>query len=168
MAAGIASLSKIFADHDLYDRLNKLAVLFAHGLKSVATKHGIALQTTVRGSMFGFFFTASEVKNYDDALKSDVKLYAKFHAKMLKKGVYLAPSQFETGFICDAMSEEDIKFAIKAADESFAEIVAQTAGENEEMREVKARIADLEERLKEARKEREAIQERMKNSWGFA
>ena len=87
---------------------------------------------------------------------------------MPKKGVYLAPSQFETGFICDAMSEEDIKFAIKAADESFAEIVAQTAGENEEMREVKARIADLEERLKEARKEREAIQERMKNSWGFA
>ncbi|WP_297941244.1 aminotransferase class III-fold pyridoxal phosphate-dependent enzyme, partial [uncultured Campylobacter sp.] len=168
MAAGIASLSKIFADHYLYDRLNKLAVLFAHGLKSVATKHGIALQTTVRGSMFGFFFTASEVKNYDDALKSDTKLYAKFHAKMLKKGVYLAPSQFETGFICDAMSEEDIKFAIKAADESFAEIVAQDASENEEMREVKARIADLEERLKEARKEREAIQERMKNSWGFA
>ena len=168
MAAGIASLSKIFADHNLYDRLNKLAVLFAHGLKSVAAKYGIALQTTVRGSMFGFFFTASEVKNYDDALKSDVKLYAKFHAKMLEKGVYLAPSQFETGFICDAMSEEDIKFAIKAADESFAEIVAQNASENEEMREVKARIADLEERLKEARKEREAIQERMKNSWGFA
>jgi len=168
MAAGIASLSKIFADNELYGRLNKLAVLFAHGLKSVATKHGIALQTTARGSMFGFFFTANEVKNYDDALKSDVKLYAKFHAKMLEKGVYLAPSQFETGFICDAMSEEDIKFAIKAADESFAEIAAESTSENEEMREVKARIADLEERLKEARKEREAIQERMKNSWGFA
>ena len=168
MAAGIASLSKIFADNELYERLNKLAVLLAHGLKSVAVKHGIALQTTVRGSMFGFFFTASEVKNYDDALKSDTKLYAKFHAKMLKKGVYLAPSQFETGFICAAMNEEDIRFAVRAADESFDEISAEMAGDNEKMREIKARITELEERLKEARQEREAIQEQIKNSWGFA
>ena len=70
--------------------------------------------------MFGFFFTANEVKNYDDALKSDVKLYAKFHAKMLKKGVYLAPSQFETGFICATMNETQIDFALNAADEAMA------------------------------------------------
>ena len=82
------------------------------------------LQTDVRGSMFGYFFTEHAVKNYDDALKSDTKLFAKFHQAMLRRGIYLAPSQFETGFICDAMSEADIDLAINAAKEAFLEIKA--------------------------------------------
>lgn len=122
MAAGIASLTKIFADESLYDRLERLANMLVEGFKKAADRHGIDMQICVRGSMFGFFFNKLGVKNYDDALKSDTALYAKFHAKMLSKGVYLAPSQFETGFICSAMSEDDINFAVKAVDESFAEI----------------------------------------------
>ncbi|MGP1485057.1 MAG: glutamate-1-semialdehyde 2,1-aminomutase [Campylobacter sp.] len=122
MAAGIASLSKIFSDEGLYDELESKANALMDGFKQAAKANSITLQTTVRGSMFGFFFNENLVKNYDDALKSDTNLYAKFHAKMLKKGVYLAPSQFETGFICKAMSDDDIKFAINAARESFDEI----------------------------------------------
>ena len=167
MAAGIASLSKIFADDGLYAELSKKANLLMRGFAEAAKKHGIALQTTVRGSMFGFFFNQNEVKNYDDALKSDVNLYAKFHANMLKRGVYLAPSQFETGFVCKAMSDEDIVFAVRAADESFDEITDEMHDEHERMQGVKARIAELEERLKEAKLEREKIKEQIKNSWGF-
>ena len=122
MAAGIASVSKIYNDASLYDRLEKLAVKLTEGFKNAAHKHGLKMQVCVRGSMFGFFFSDYEVKNYDDALKSDTALYAKFHRKMLENGVYLAPSQFETGFICGAMSEDDIDFAIKAADKSLSEI----------------------------------------------
>ena len=66
------------------------------------------------------------------------------------------------------MNEEDIRFAVRAADKSFDKISAEMAGDNEKMREIKARITELEERLKEARQEREAIQEQIKNSWGFA
>ncbi|WP_103612320.1 glutamate-1-semialdehyde 2,1-aminomutase [Campylobacter concisus] len=124
MSAGIAAISKINSDANLYARLEKLAKRLMDGFKEAAKSAGIAIQTDVRGSMFGYFFTDHAVKNYDDALKSDTKLFAKFHQAMLKRGIYLAPSQFETGFICDAMSEADIDLAVNAAKEAFLEIKA--------------------------------------------
>ena len=124
MSAGIAAISKINSDANLYARLEKLAKRLMDGFKEAAKSAGITIQTDVRGSMFGYFFTDHVVKNYDDALKSDTKLFAKFHQAMLKRGIYLAPSQFETGFICDAMSEADIDLAINAAKEAFMEIKA--------------------------------------------
>jgi len=124
MSAGIAAISKINSDQNLYTRLEKLAKKLMDGFKEAAKSAGIAIQTDVRGSMFGYFFTDHAVKNYDDALKSDTKLFAKFHQAMLKRGIYLAPSQFETGFICDAMSEADIDLAVNAAKEAFLEIKA--------------------------------------------
>lgn len=124
MSAGIAAISKINSDVNLYARLEKLAKKLMDGFKEAAKSAGIAIQTDVRGSMFGYFFTDHAVKNYDDALKSDTKLFAKFHQAMLKRGIYLAPSQFETGFVCDAMSEADIDLAINAAKEAFLEIKA--------------------------------------------
>ena len=124
MSAGIAAISKINSDANLYARLEKLAKRLMDGFKEAAKSAGITIQTEVRGSMFGYFFTDHAVKNYDDALKSDTKLFAKFHQAMLKHGIYLAPSQFETGFICDAMSEADIDLAVNAAKEAFLEIKA--------------------------------------------
>ena len=124
MSAGIAAISKINNDVNLYARLEKLAKKLMDGFKEAAKSAGITIQTEVRGSMFGYFFTEHAVKNYDDALKSDTKLFAKFHQAMLKRGIYLAPSQFETGFICDAMSEADIDLAVNAAKEAFLEIKA--------------------------------------------
>ena len=124
MSAGIAAISKINSDVNLYARLEKLAKKLMEGFKEAAKSAGIAIQTDVRGSMFGYFFTEHAVKNYDDALKSDTKLFAKFHQAMLRRGIYLAPSQFETGFICDAMSEADIDLAVNAAKEAFLEIKA--------------------------------------------
>ena len=124
MSAGIAAISKINSDVNLYARLEKLAKKLMDGFKEAAKSAGIAIQTEVRGSMFGYFFTDHAVKNYDDALKSDTKLFAKFHQAMLRRGIYLAPSQFETGFVCDAMSEADIDLAVNAAKEAFLEIKA--------------------------------------------
>ena len=124
MSAGIAAISKINSDVNLYSRLEKLALKLMEGFKEAAKSAGITIQTEVRGSMFGYFFTDHAVKNYDDALKSDTKLFAKFHQAMLRRGIYLAPSQFETGFVCDAMSEADIDLAINAAKEAFLEIKA--------------------------------------------
>ena len=124
MSAGIAAISKINSDVNLYARLEKLAKRLMEGFKEAAKSAGITIQTEVRGSMFGYFFTDHAVKNYDDALKSDTKLFAKFHQAMLRRGIYLAPSQFETGFICDAMSEADIDLAVNAAKEAFLEIKA--------------------------------------------
>ncbi|TKX34147.1 glutamate-1-semialdehyde 2,1-aminomutase [Campylobacter taeniopygiae] len=119
MAAGIASISKAKKKKDLYEKLAKLAKKLTHGMKKLAFEKGIPLQTCYVGSMFGYFFTEKPVENYQDALKSDLKLFSKFHQKMLKNGIYLAPSQFETGFICSKMNNKMIDSTLEAVKESF-------------------------------------------------
>ncbi|OOP82381.1 glutamate-1-semialdehyde 2,1-aminomutase [Helicobacter pylori] len=123
VCAGLSTLYKIKRDKTLYTRLNALAVRLTQGLKKSAQSYNIALETLNRGSMFGFFFNENAVRDFDDALKSDTEMFAKFHQKMLFKGVYLACSSFETGFICEPMTEEMIDLAVAKADESFDEII---------------------------------------------
>ncbi len=123
VCAGLSVLYKIKRDKTLYTRLNALAVRLTQGLKKSAQSYNIALETLNRGSMFGFFFNENAVRDFDDALKSDTEMFAKFHQKMLFKGVYLACSSFETGFICEPMTEEMIDLVVAKADESFDEII---------------------------------------------
>ena len=122
MAAGLASLEKMIADELLHIRLENKAHRLVDGLKTAAQEAGIALQVGAIGSMFGFFFNEKPVKNFDDALKSDTKRFAAFHQGMLQEGFYFACSQFETGFICDAMDEAMIDATINAARKVFKEI----------------------------------------------
>ncbi|PAF52475.1 glutamate-1-semialdehyde 2,1-aminomutase [Helicobacter sp. 13S00477-4] len=122
VSAGIASVCKIKQNPQIYPQLEKLANTLMSGFKNNAEKYGFSLQTSVRGSMFGFFFNNSTVKNFQDAQKSDTALFAKFHQKMLEQKIYLACSQFETGFICTPMNESIIQTAIKAAENSFAQM----------------------------------------------
>ncbi|RVZ51125.1 glutamate-1-semialdehyde-2,1-aminomutase [Helicobacter pylori] len=123
VCAGLSALYKIKRDKTLYTRLNALAIRLTQGLQKSAQNYNIALETLNRGSMFGFFFNENAVRDFDDALKSDTEMFAKFHQKMLFKGVYLACSSFETGFICEPMTEEMIDLAVAKADESFDEII---------------------------------------------
>ncbi len=123
VCAGLSALYKIKRDKTLYTRLNALAIRLTQGLKKSAQNYNIALETLNMGSMFGFFFNENAVCDFDDALKSDTEMFAKFHQKMLFKGVYLACSSFETGFICEPMTEEMIDLAVAKADESFDEII---------------------------------------------
>ncbi len=122
MAAGIASLTKAKRDKNLYSRLGKMAQKLVFGFKEAANLASVPLQTCCVGSMFGFFFNEKEVQNYKDAEKSDTKLFAKFHKAMLSRGVYLACSQFETGFICDAMNDKIIQRAVNSAFDSFRKL----------------------------------------------
>lgn len=122
MSAGLASLYKIKQNPKLYEKLERLALKLTEGLKKICEEFKIPLQTCVRGSMFGFFFNENEVKNFEDALKSDTKMFAKFHQGMLNKGVYFACSQFETGFICDCMDEAMIDSVLERACEVLREI----------------------------------------------
>ncbi|WRB96338.1 glutamate-1-semialdehyde 2,1-aminomutase [Helicobacter pylori] len=123
VCAGLSALYKIKRNKTLYTRLNALAVRLTQGLKKSAQSYNIALETLNMGSMFGFFFNENAVRDFDDALKSDTEMFAKFHQKMLFKGVYLACSSFETGFICEPMTEEMIDLVVAKADESFDEII---------------------------------------------
>ena len=71
------------------------------------------------GSMFTFFFTPQPVTDWESARRSDTARFAKFFHFMLERGVYLAPSQFEAGFVSSAHSEADIAKTVDAAKEFF-------------------------------------------------
>ena len=119
MAAGIATLSKIFSTPNVYEKLGSKVKSILKCMSNSAKRKGIALQTEHRGTMWGFFFNENKVTNYDIALKSDTQMFAKFHAAMLKRGVYLAPSQFETCFISTKHSKNSIEATCEAIEASF-------------------------------------------------
>jgi len=122
MAAGLAAVKKLVDNSKLYAVLELRAKRLMRGFAEAAKDNGIALQTDVRGSMFGFFFNDEKVKNFDDALKSDTDTFAKFHSAMLENGVYLACSQYETGFISSKTTDDMIEQSIEAAKVAMKEI----------------------------------------------
>ncbi len=122
MAAGLSSLRKLKANPAVYVELGKKAKKLVDGLKKAVESVGVPMVTEVRGSMFGFFFSDKPVKNFADAMENDQKLFAKFHKGMLDRGIYLACSSFETGFISTAITDEMIDETIKAAYETLKEI----------------------------------------------
>jgi glutamate-1-semialdehyde 2,1-aminomutase len=123
MSAGLTSLKKLKADPTIYTTLEKRAKRLMQGFQEASDAVNIPMVTNVRGSMFGFYFSDKVVKNFDDALKNNSELFGKFHGKMLEKGVYLACSSYETGFISTATTDEMIEEAIEACKASLAELV---------------------------------------------
>jgi len=125
MAAGIAALREIQKDATLYDRLEVLARLLCDGLHEVFEKHGVPHCSAYAGSMFCTFFAAGPVTDLESAMRSDTALYARYFHAMLERGVYLAPSAFETGFISAAHTTREIERTIAAADDALASAAAQ-------------------------------------------
>ena len=125
MAAGISALREIQKDATLYDRLEVLARLLCDGLHEVFEKHGVPHCSAYAGSMFCTFFTAGPVTDLESAMQSDTGLYARYFRAMLERGVYLAPSAFEAGFISAAHTTREIERTIAAADDALASAAAQ-------------------------------------------
>ena len=118
MAAGLVSLRKLKANPEVYDELNAKALRLINGLKEVASSNNIGLQADARGSMFGFFFADKMPKNFKEVSSfCDFKRFATFHHEMLKRGFYFACSQYEAGFICTKITNDDIDACISAANE---------------------------------------------------
>lgn len=114
MAAGIATL-KLLMENGFYESLGKLTASLVSGLKKAASSAGIPVCADHVGAMFGFFFTEGPVNNFSDARKSDTVLFSKFYREMRNKGIYLAPSQFEAGFVSSAHTEDDVAKTVEAA-----------------------------------------------------
>jgi len=129
MAAGLATLRGLQAP-GVYAHLESLGTRFATGMSSVFSTHGVPHVTAHRGSMVGFFFTEGPVTNLTSAKRSDTGLYGRFFHAMLDRGVYLAPSQFEAGFLSTAHRPLDVDATLAAADEALAEMFAGTASKD--------------------------------------
>ena len=108
VAAGRKTL-EILQAPDTYAELSRKSNWLIDEMRQSAGQHGIPLQTNVMGGMFGFFFAEKPVRNYQDAAESDQDRFRKFFMGMLKEGIYLAPSAFESGFISMAHTEEDLE-----------------------------------------------------------
>ncbi len=120
-AAANATL-EILAGDDCYARLEASAKDLAGGLADAAKSAGIGLTINRVGSIMSCFFTDKPVKNFDDVQSTDIKMFKKFFAGMLKGGIYLAPSAYEAMFISLAHSKEDIEKTVQVAQNVFNEI----------------------------------------------
>jgi glutamate-1-semialdehyde 2,1-aminomutase len=114
MAAGIAALEELDATR-AYEKLEQLGAQLEAGMKNAAKSAGVPVQFNRCGSMFCGYFTTEPVHNLADAMKSDRERFKKYFHGMLDAGIYLAPSQFEAGFLSTAHTEADIEKTVTAA-----------------------------------------------------
>lgn len=122
MAAGLAMLNEI-SKPGFYDELTRKTQMLCNGLESLAQSHNIGLTTNQVGSMFGVFFSEEKtIRRFAQVQKCDQERFKAFYHGMLDEGVYLAPSAFEAGFMCAAVSDADIEFTLKAADKVLASL----------------------------------------------
>jgi len=122
MAAGLAVLEEL-SGGQAYAKLEELGAALEAGMKEAAKSAGVAVQFNRLGSMFCGYFTGEPVHNLADAMKSDRARFAKYFHGMLQRGIYLAPSQFEAGFISTAHTMEEVEKTVTAARKSMHELV---------------------------------------------
>ena len=124
MAAGLATLRET-SKPGFYETLNRRTDRLVSGLQNAARRNGVAVTTGHAGSMWGLYFTPGPVRNYADAKQSETALFARWHKAALARGVFLAPSTFEAGFVSAAHSDADIDFTIEQLDAALAEARAR-------------------------------------------
>jgi glutamate-1-semialdehyde 2,1-aminomutase len=103
-------------DAALYVRLESLSARLEEGLVRAIAKHGGAACVQRVGSMLTLFFTPGPVRSWSEAKGSDTKAFARWHGRMLERGFYWPPAQFEAAFVSGAHCESDIDATIAAAD----------------------------------------------------
>ncbi len=119
VAAGIAAL-KALQQPGTYQRLERTGAALAGALAEAARQAGVAATVNRVGSLLTAFFCAGPVASYADVQRADAKAYGVYFHKMLERGVYLAPSQFEAAFVSLAHTEDDIRATAEAARASLA------------------------------------------------
>ncbi|MEC8479332.1 MAG: glutamate-1-semialdehyde 2,1-aminomutase, partial [SAR324 cluster bacterium] len=108
------TMLKILKEEDPYADLGRKTATLNEALSDAAKKKGIPLETCSMGGMFGFFFSEKKVRNYEDALKCNRDYFITFFREVLSRGIYLAPSPFESLFLSSSHSEADLDQTIEA------------------------------------------------------
>jgi glutamate-1-semialdehyde 2,1-aminomutase len=119
MAAGIATLRTLTPA--LHDGITRRTRALVDGLRSIAARLGVPFTADSAGSMFGYFFRAEPVRSFSDARTADVELFRRFFHAALARGVYLAPSPFEAGFLSSAHGDDEIALTLERLDAALAE-----------------------------------------------
>ena len=123
MAAGQAMLTYLNEHPEVYTRIEEVGNTLTTGMKANMQKLGLNYTLNHVGSMFTLFFTEQPVNNFEDAKTSDTALFGKYFQAMLKRGIYLAPSQYEAMFISTALTDNHVAQILEANYESLKEII---------------------------------------------
>ncbi len=121
MTAGLETL-RVLGEPGVWDGLERATERLVDGFAGAARDAGVAVQLARAGSMFGLFFGDEPVRSWDDAKRADTERFAAFHRALLERGVYLAPSQFEAGFVSTAHGDEQLEATIAAARDAFGSL----------------------------------------------
>lgn len=132
MTAGIETLKILLKESSFMEKISKKTSALADSLKIKAQLANVEIQVPQVGAMFSIFFNTKRVKNYEDAKSSSDDQFKMWFSEMLKRGIYLAPSQFETLFVSSEHSAEDIAKTLEAAAETFQIISTHFKNETEE------------------------------------
>ena len=119
MAAGLAMLNALNSDKEVFARLNEKTTYLAAGLHRVLEKNKLEFTINQVGSMVSVHFDKNPVIDFETAKNGDNETFKKFFHGMLKEGIYIAPSAYESWFITDALTYDDLDFTINAADKVF-------------------------------------------------
>ena len=122
MAAGLAMLTALHEQPEVFDRLADKTAYLHQGMESILEKSRIDYQINRFGSMISLHFTDTPVKDFTSAAKGDNKTFKKYFHGMLKRGVYLPPSAFESYFLNDATSYKDLDTTLEAFSETIKEL----------------------------------------------
>jgi glutamate-1-semialdehyde 2,1-aminomutase len=114
MAAGLAMLQALDKDAQIFTRLEAKTAYLREGIRQALTEESVFFTINSVGSMISIHFAAEEVVDFESAKKGDNVLFKQFFHGMLDEGIYIAPSAYETWFITDALSYEDLDFTIAA------------------------------------------------------
>lgn len=123
VTAGLKTL-ELISRPGFYDRLSATTNDLMSGLRQAASRAGVAFSTASLGGMFGLFFAESAPTSYAEVMKCDRDRFNRFFHAMLRRGIYLAPSAFEAGFVSAAHSESDITRTLEAAAAAFSDVAA--------------------------------------------
>merc|ERR1719215_2270095 len=121
MTVGIETMKKLAQD-GVYEELERKSQKLVDGIMAAGKKHGLPISGDYAGGMFGWYFVEGPVKNFAKAATSDAERFGKWHRAMLERGVYLAPSLYEAGFMSLAHTDEDIERTIEIADEVMSQL----------------------------------------------
>jgi glutamate-1-semialdehyde 2,1-aminomutase len=122
MAAGLTMLQYLNSHPETYLQLNEIGDKLTTGINQSLSKLGLKYTLNHLGSMYSLFFTEKEIFDFASAKQSDTVLFGKYFQAMLKRGIYLAPSQFESLFLSTSLTDELIAKILQANEESLMEI----------------------------------------------
>src|SRR6266496_256332 len=123
MIAGFTLLNELNNNPSIYNELEEKTIYLKDGLENVLHASEIDFVINQSGSMISVHFSAHPVTNFVSAASSNIELFKKYFHALLKRGVYLPPSAFESWFLNNALTKEDLDYTIKATEESLKEII---------------------------------------------